>query len=156
MIQARHIAHFAHEGFPQPWREVVDEVLDFVAEHDHDGKVMGQANRDQQAFLVMYHLCKQTLEVCRNANEEVRGVAMWYQFNDPWTWGEIERWRPDDKGGKSIVVGYMLALDANARREVIIRVHNKIETLGGHRFFGMRNNKIKEYTQRDVSRFFRN
>ena len=152
---ASHLAHIA-DNLPPEWSEKVGAVLDYVEAQDTDDKVLGKGNRKDKEFLLLYHLGKGTLLIARDVEGTIAGIVTWYRLRSPWTWTQIERWRPDDADGKDIIIGHMLARDAESRRCLLNSMSKRIPDAEECRFFGFRHNKVVNYKPRHINRFFNN
>lgn len=152
---AAHLAHVA-DSLPPEWAAKVGEVLDYVETSDKEEKVLGKGARKDKEFLLLYHLGKGTLLIARDQNDKMAGVVTWYRLRSPWTRGQIERWRPDDADGKDIIIGHMLARDAESRRCLLNSMSKRIPDAEECRFFGFRHNEVVNYKPRHINRFFTN
>ena len=152
MIRAEHIAHMI-DDLPEFLDEVIDDVLAFFLANDVDDAALGTGDDESKRFVIAYHLCKRTLLfTCRDG--EITGAVMWHRLRIPWTWGELDRWRPDDPEGKDIVLSAMLANDRESRRQLLTMMATRIPDAQDCSFRGLRSNKVMTYKKKDIRKFY--
>lgn len=152
IIRAEHIAHIIDE-LPERSHQLLDEILAFVDIADPENRAFKQSGTQERRFLLAYHLCKNTLLVTRNADNELSGLAMWYQFDAPWTWDQIDRWRADDEGGKEIVFSHLVAADKSARATIIDGMRRRVKGSESVNVTALRRGRLVSVSRKKEERF---
>jgi hypothetical protein len=152
IVHAKHVSHILDE-LPDKFHTLLDDLLAFVDTADSRNRAFPNSNPKDTRFLLAYHLCKNTLLVTRDLEGGISGMALWYQFKGPWTWGEIDRWRQDDEDGKEIVFSHLIASTRKAREMIIDEMRKRVKGSDSVNVTALRNNRLIKFSTKNADRF---
>jgi len=152
IVRAEHISHILDE-LPDKFHQLLDDLLAFVDKADPRNRAFPNSTHKDTRFLLAYHLCKNTLLVTRDTDGEISGLALWYQFKGPWTWGQIDQWRADDSEGKEIVFSHLIATNRAARETIIDEMRRRVKGSDSVNVTALRKNRIIKFSTKNADRF---
>lgn len=151
MIPAAYVSHLI-PLIPAKYAEMIEEVIEFIDAADVKHRAFPESDPEGVRFLLSYHLLKNTILVSRNGRGMIDGLALWHRFKSPWAWGQIDRWREDDKDGKDIVVSHFVSTSPEARKKLFTGMRGRI-TDEDISIAALRKNKVVNFSMRDAERF---
>ena len=91
----------------------IDKLVDFFIANEN-GKVLPSWPRELIQLLIAYHMAKDTFIAKEDADGKIEGIGMWYHCDDNTDDSLINQWRPDNKDGNAIFIGFLNAVNKNA------------------------------------------
>jgi len=95
----------------------IDKLVDFCIANEN-GRVLPGWPRELIQLLVAYHIAKDTFVAEEDKDGKIEGLGMWYHCDKDEDDSLITEWKPDNKDGDAIFIGFLNAVNNNAFKSI--------------------------------------